>query len=135
MARLPDSPVHRRSFAALGLLLSLSSGCANRPPPLYLWESFPRQQYEFLLHDGMNPGEQILALESHAEKARGAHAALPPGLRAHLGLLYLNSGNVERARELWLAEKLAFPESTPFLDQLLKRLDGQAGTTLNQGAL
>ena len=39
-------------------------------------------------------------------------------------MLQLTAGNVNEARQLWQAEKLAFPESTPYMDQLLKRLDG-----------
>ena len=73
--------------------------------------------------------DQIRILEAQAEKARGAHAALPPGFRAHLGLLYLTQGDPQRSRALWTAEKAAFPESAPFMNRLLKRLDapGNAG--------
>lgn len=100
----------------------LLAGCATPNKPLYLWDSFPRQQYATLLQDGASVDEQIKALEATAEKARGANAALPPGFRAHLGMLYLNTGNNGRATELWTAEKLAFPESTPYMDRLLQRL-------------
>ena len=103
---------------------ALISGCAQpRPAPLYMWESFPRQQYQTLLREGGSLDEQIRTLEAHAEKARGANAALPPGMRAHLGMLYLSAGNADQARRLWSAEKAAFPESAPYMDQLLRRLD------------
>jgi hypothetical protein len=88
-----------------------------------MWETFPRQQYDALLREGSSPDEQIRVLEAHAQKARGANAALPPGFRAHLGMLQLGAGNVDRARELWSAEKVAFPESASYMDQLLKKLD------------
>lgn len=65
-------------------------------------------------------------MEAHAEKARAANAALPPGFRAHLGMLKLSAGDADQARQMWQAEKLAFPESTPYMDQLLKRLDAPA---------
>lgn len=112
---------------AAGGCIAVLAGCASRGPgPLYLWESFPRQQYDALLREGFSPEEQIRLLEAHAEKARGANAALPPGLRAHLGMLHLAAGNVDRARELWTAEKAAFPESAAYMDRLLKRLDAPA---------
>ena len=38
-------------------------------------------------------------------------------------MLKLSAGEAEQARQLWQAEKAAFPESTPYMDQLLKRLD------------
>ena len=104
--------------------LVLLTGCAAKGPgPLYLWETFPRQQYSMLLREGVSPDEQIRVLEAHAEKARAGNAALPPGLRAHLGMLYLGAGNPQRAKELWLAEKTAFPESAPYMDTLLRKLD------------
>ncbi len=89
-----------------------------------MWETFPRQQYVYLLREGISPEQQIKEIEAHAEKARAANAQLPPGLRAHLGMLYLSVGNPGRAMELWNAEKIAFPEATPYMDQLLKRLGG-----------
>lgn len=106
---------------------ALLAACAQPgPAPLYLWEKFPRQQYDTLLRPGAAPLEQIAELESHSEKARAAGAALPPGFRAHLGMLKLAHGDVDQARQLWQAEKLAFPESAPYMDQLLKRLDAPA---------
>ncbi|HZY18336.1 MAG TPA: DUF4810 domain-containing protein [Ramlibacter sp.] len=117
----------RRLATALGAAMLLA-GCATAPKPLYMWETFPRQQYETLLASGGSPDSQIQAMEAHAVKARGTGAALPPGFRAHLGMLYLSTGNAAQARQLWLAEKEAFPESSPYLDQLLKRMDGKDRT-------
>jgi len=112
-----------RPLAATAFALGLV-GCAQPHAPLYMWETYPRQQYVYLLHDGISPDQQIKEIEAHAEKARAANAQLPPGLRAHLGMLYLSVGNPGRAMEMWNAEKAAFPESTPYMDQLLKRLGG-----------
>ena len=104
--------------------VAVFAGCANKPPaPLYMWETFPKMQYDTLQRPGTTPLEQMSAMEAQAEKARAAGAALPPGFRAHLGMLKLSAGDVDQARQLWQAEKAAFPESTPYMDQLLKRLD------------
>ncbi len=105
------------------LALAILAGCAAKGPgPLYMWEKFPRHQYATLLKEGTNPLEDIRILEEHAEKAKVANLALPPGFRAHLGMLYGESGNSQRARELWQAEVVAFPESAPFMERLLKKL-------------
>lgn len=113
-----------RRQVALAALASMLAACAAKGPgPLYLWETFPRQQYDALLRGGFSPEDQIRQLEAHAEKAGAANAALPPGLRAHLGMLYLGAGNAERARELWKAEISAFPESSAYMDQLIRKLD------------
>ena len=109
------------------LLCVALAACANKPrPPLYLWETFPKLQYDALLRGGVPPLEQMALLEAQAEKARATGAALPPGFRAHLGMLKLAGGDADRARELWMAEKTVFPESSPYMDQLLRRLDAPA---------
>ena len=111
----------------LGLGIALLAGCAHRgPPPLYVWESFPKMQYDTLLAGGNSPSEQMAAMDAQAERARATGAALPPGFRAHLGMLRLAAGDVDQARFLWESEKLAFPESSPYMDQLLKRLNEPA---------
>jgi len=108
-------------------LCAAFAACANKPrPPLYLWETFPKLQYDALLRAGVPPMEQVAILEAQAEKARATGAALPPGFRAHLGMLKLAGGDADRARELWLAEKRVFPESAPYMDQLLRRLEAPA---------
>lgn len=116
---------------AVGAVVLALAGCATRPKPLYLWESFGRQQYKVLLREGDSPDEQIRALEAHAEKARASNADLPPGFRAHLGMLHLENGNIQRAKELWSGEKAAFPEATSYMDRLLKQLDQPASKPTN----
>lgn len=113
----------------LGVAATLALvGCAQAPKSIYMWEAFPKQQYEVLLRGGTDMNAQVQALEAHAEKARAANAALPPGFRMHLGMLYLAAGNAGAARQTWLAEKVAFPESAPYVDSLLKRLPVVAPT-------
>lgn len=114
----------RIAIAAMASLMLF--GCAQAPKQLYMWEAFPRQQYDALQREGVSPESQIRALEAHAEKARAANGALPPGFRAHLGMLHLATGNAATARQMWQAEKAAFPESAPYIDSLLKRLDAPA---------
>lgn len=115
----------RGLLAACGVALLV--GCAHKGTgPLYMWEAFPKQQYEALLRGGAPSGDQIAVLEAHAEKARAAGAALPPGFRAHLAILKLSAGDANEARRLLVAEKVAFPESGPYIDQFLKRLDAPA---------
>jgi hypothetical protein len=116
------SRVFLQNVALAGIAVALS-GCAQPAKPLYMWEAFPRQQYDALLSAGVMAGGQIAPMEAHAEKARGAGAALPPGFRAHLGMLKLADGDADRARQLWLEEKTVFPESGAYMDRLLQRLD------------
>ena len=111
-----------RRLSAAGALLVVV-GCAQPPKPLYVWENFPRLQYETLLREGASPESQIRAMQAHAEKARGSGGSLPPGFRAHLGMLHLSLGDAATARQMWQSEKAAFPESAPYVDSLLRRLE------------
>lgn len=113
-----------RNRLALGGCVVLLGACAQTRPPLYTWEAFPKQQYEALLMSGNQlPADQLLAMQAQAEKTAASGGKLPPGFRAHFGMLKLSVGDAAGARELWQGEKLAFPESAPFMDRLLKRLD------------
>lgn len=107
--------------AAVGLVLI---GCAAGPKPLYHWEGYQRQVYQFLNGEMSNPNEQLMLLEAQAEKARATGAALPPGFRAHLAMLHIRLGRHDEARQMIEAEKAAFPESTPFMDFVLKSMGG-----------
>lgn len=107
--------------ATMGVAM-LATGCAQPVKPLYHWEGYQRQVYEYLKSDGSTPSEQLALLQAQAEKARAAGASLPPGFRAHLGLLYLKLGRPDEAREALQAEKVAFPESAQYMDFLLKGL-------------
>jgi len=108
--------------AAAMAVAVLAAGCAQPVKPMYHWEGYQRQVYEHLKSDGSTPSEQLAVLQAQADKARATGASLPPGFRAHLGLLYLKLGRPDEAREALQAEKVAFPESTQYMDYLLKGL-------------
>jgi len=117
------APSAFRLLGCITVLLGLI-GCATPAVPLYVWEAFPRQQYQSLLRDGVSPLDQIAAMNAHAERVRANRGKLPPGFRAHLGMLHLQVGNSDMARQSWQAERAAFPESAHYMDSLLKKLDG-----------
>jgi hypothetical protein len=106
---------------AAAAIVSLT-GCATAPKPLYHWEGYQRLVYEHLKGEGSNPNEQLAALQAQAEKARAAGAALPPGFRAHVAMLHLQLGRHDEAQQMIEAEKAAFPESTQFMDFVLKSM-------------
>lgn len=104
------------------------AACAHAPKPLYGWNEFPRFQYDTLRKEGSSASEQITRMVAEMSVAEGKGIQLPPGFRAHLGLLYLNQGDPRSAAQMWQAESRAFPESAPYMDQLIKRLDPPAAS-------
>jgi hypothetical protein len=116
-----------RSLRLLGLIAALAAvggvvGCAQAPKRLYHWDGFQAQLYEYFKGDGSNPEEQLRVLNAQAERARGSGAALPPGFHAHLAMIYLRLGRDGEAKQELEAEKASFPESSHYMDFLLKRM-------------
>jgi hypothetical protein len=101
---------------------SVLAGCAPTPKRLYHWEAFQDQLYEYFKADRSSPEEQLRILGAQVEKARARGAALPPGFRAHLAMLYLRLGRDGEAKQELEAEKVNFPESAQYMDFLLKRM-------------
>lgn len=107
---------------AIAALAGLLSACVQQPKPMYSWQSYQPSVYAYLKDDGADSTLQIQALEKNIETARVANVELPPGFRAHLGMLYLKTGDGDKGVEQLQGEKVAFPESAPFMDFLMRNV-------------
>lgn len=101
---------------------ALLAGCTTPPKPLYQWERYQPQVYEYFKGQGEGPDAQIRVLEEDLEKIRSAGNRPPPGYHAQLGLLFTQTGNNDRAVQEFLVEKDLYPESSVYMDFLLKKL-------------
>lgn len=121
LAKLPQLP--RLPLRLLTLLPFLCTGCAiGGSKSLYQWGSYEDQVYAMYAEPGkVSPQEQILTLEADADKARASNRALPPGMHAHLGYLYFQSGKPDRAVAEFETESRLFPESRPYMERLIAR--------------
>jgi len=104
-------------LSAAGLVLA---GCASGPKPLYQWEGYQTQVYQYL-KDGAKE-EQVLALESGLDKMKAKGGSAPPGYHAQLGMLYLNLGKGDQMVKEFQTEKTLFPEATPYMDFLMRNV-------------
>jgi len=102
--------------------MSVLAGCATPYQPLYYWGSYQTQVYGHFKGE-KGPEEQIQALEETRQKARAEGKQLPPGFQAHLAMLYGQTGRSDRLVENLEAEKAQFPESSTFMDFLLKKFN------------
>ncbi len=100
---------------------ALLGGCASGPPTLYQWERYQPQVYEYFKGQGSGADGQIIALEEDLQKIRAKGNTPPPGFHAHLGLLYSQVGKTDRLEKELLAEKELYPESSTYMDFLLKK--------------
>ncbi len=107
---------------AIAALAGLLSACVQQPKSMYSWQSYQGSVYAYLKDDGADYATQTQALEKNIETARASNTELPPGFRAHLGMLYMKMGDGDKGAEQMLGEKAAFPESAPFMDFLLRNV-------------
>jgi hypothetical protein len=114
--------VRVRVIVATAFGLALLSGCASQPRTLYYWGDYQGEVYAYLKEPGGGDiAQQIETLEEGARKAAAGNQALPPGYHAQLGMLYYTQGDIDRAAEQLALEKVAYPESTVFIDRLLAK--------------
>jgi hypothetical protein len=99
-------------------------GCAEAPKRLYHWDGFQAQLYEHFKGDGSSPDEQLRILNDQAQRARASGLDLPPGFHAHIAMIYLRLGRDQEAKLALESEKASFPESTQYMDFLLKHMAG-----------
>ena len=105
------------AFVPLTIFTACLSGCAASPQPLYSWETYESQVYAYF--KGENWEGQIDALERDKAKIEAGDKAIPPGFYAHLGLLYTETGNHNKAIACFEAENALFPESAVYMDFIL----------------
>lgn len=110
---------------SLILLISiLLSACGHQASnSLYYWGNFNNQQYQSLNND-INPQEQIANMEKYFIDVQSRKANAAPGTHAHLGMLYAKVGNLAGAKTQFEMEKQSFPESTTYMNFLLKHVAG-----------
>lgn len=118
------------NFALASAAVLLLSGCADDSPrQLYYWDgAYTGSVYEYLSEEG-DAGAQIAALEQSLQKAYQRVAKVPPGLYAHLGLLYLSQGNGAKFKAYIEKEAELYPESRDYAMFLLNQNNKTAGAT------
>ena len=105
-------------LASLALFAILLVGCGNAggPRSLYYWDgTYSSSLYSYLNEDG-DATEQISRLENLVQTSTQRGYKVAPGLYAHLGLLYLNNGNLGVANANFDKEVENFPESKEFIN-------------------
>lgn len=105
-------------LASLALFAILLAGCGNASGPrsLYYWDgTYSSSLYSYLNEDG-DATEQISRLENLLQTSTQRGYKVAPGLYAHLGLLYLNNGNLGAANANFDKEVENFPESREYIN-------------------
>ncbi len=101
------------------LSVAALSGCQSTKP-LYHYGSYQTNVYEHFKNEDSSVTEQIETLEKTISESGRNKLQVGPGLYAHLGFLYLQSGQRDTGLSYLQKEKQLYPESTRFIDFLLK---------------
>ena len=104
----------------ISAVVFLFAGCAAKPVQLYQWEGYQSNLDSYFRADKLGLGEQTQIMEADLKKIKSSGATAPPGYEAHLGLLYGQQGYMDKFATFLLEEKRTFPESSVFIDFLMR---------------
>lgn len=107
-------------IATTALLLT---ACAEKSSNIYYWGNYQPSLYSYYQKSAA-PEKEIETLNAVIQQAHAKNKPVAPGLRAQLGLLYVDTGHPDLAFEQFNAEKTAFPESAHYMDFLMRNKQG-----------
>jgi hypothetical protein len=102
----------------IGLFFLALTGCTSTEP-LYYYGQYNSAVYQYFKAEDATLAEQIAILQSAIEHAAANNKPIAPGIHAHLGMLYYESGNSDLGRQHLEQEKVLFPESSQYINFLL----------------
>lgn len=110
-------------ISVLGCLTILMSGCKTTEP-MYYYGNYSEAVYSYFKADETPVSQQITILEEVIAKARDKGKPVAPGVHAHLGMLYFESGNNGQGINHFEQEKALFPESAAYINFLINQSSG-----------
>ncbi len=100
----------------------LLAGCVTQPKDTYYWGSYEQLIYDMYNKPGSaDPALQIDKLTADINAAEQAGKPVPPGVHAHLGMMFAMQGNVEQSQAAFLQEKTLYPEAAVLIDGMMAR--------------
>jgi hypothetical protein len=99
-------------------------GTACQNPSRYRWGGYENSVYKVTANAGeVDAQSEIASISETVERAAELGQFIPPGMHAHLGLLYSLVGDTVNASAALTAEKVLYPESREFIDGVLSRAE------------
>lgn len=110
-------------LAALLLSCSFLSSCAPTQKPLYTWYNSEEVSYQY--NKKHTDELQAKLLEEFAKmeaKQKGVRGVVPPGFYAEYGYTMISAGKRQDGIALLKKEIQLYPESSEFVNRILKQL-------------
>lgn len=111
-----------KSLLLATLVAFVLTGCGSSYKPLYYWGDYQPKIYAHLKNSHSSSAEQLGAMDETLQKARSNDLPMGPGFYAHVALLHLEDGNLDEFKKHMELEKELFPESSHYVDFILKNL-------------
>jgi hypothetical protein len=108
-----------KTLLIVAITIATLAGCQSTKP-LYHYGSYQDNVYEHFKNEDSAVTEQIEALEKTIRDSNRNKLQVGPGIYAHLGYLYLQSGQRDTGLGYLQKEQQLYPESAKFIDFLLK---------------
>jgi hypothetical protein len=108
-----------KTLLIVAITIATLAGCQSTKP-LYHYGSYQDNVYEHFKNEDSAVTEQIEALEKTIRDSNRKKLQVGPGIYAHLGYLYLQSGQRDTGLGYLQKEQQLYPESAKFIDFLLK---------------
>jgi len=113
--------IQKISIVSLGLITLLMSGCGGKQP-MYEYGEYSESFYNLKQNgDAEAISKWKTSLEETIELSNSKAVRIPPGINANLGYLYLKVNDADKAISFFEAEKALYPESTVFMEKLIKK--------------
>jgi hypothetical protein len=97
---------------------------------MYGWNDYQPKVYDYF--QGSDANEQIITLEKNLMEFNAKGQLAPPGFHAHLGMMYAQVRNLDRAAQEFMIEKKRFPESAAYMNFLLNKKESHKTVGGNQ---
>jgi len=109
------------SISSIAVIAILASGCQSTKTK-YHWGHYEDLIYKsYVAPDEATANIQIEKLNEDIDLAKAKGKDVPPGLYAHLGVIYTSQGNNDLALAAFNHEKSLFPESATLIDGMIER--------------
>lgn len=113
------------------LALFFMSGCATTTAlePKYDFGDYSHALYQHKKnHTDASYQEYKRALNDVIERTKTSGYRVPPGIYSEYGFILAQEGKSEEAKIYFELEKKTYPESTVFIERLIKELGKKGGT-------
>ena len=104
------------------LLLAILSSCVTVPKPIYYWGAYEDLSYKAVKGNEEADFQKLMVSFTDIAKntAKGSSGKIPPGICGDFGFFLMRQGKTQEGKQWLLKEKALYPESTIFIDSILK---------------